>query len=153
MTDKLVYRKADYDGDIQQISIDVADGTLEADVSTLYSQIDAWIAGENRGAFHSEQILGDTGQASSDVTVQGALQCIAEVVDAVTGRSYMYRLGIPDLSKVDDIDTDPAWVKSGGLTVANPAHADWPTLQQEFADNVLSPLGNAVTLERLYIEE
>lgn len=153
MPNKIIFATRDFDNDKQSSSINLIDTTVVANASTLLVGLRSWDMGSIGGAFFQETIEADSEQPSASPFAQGALQAIVEMVDSVNGRSYRERIPIPDLSKADDGGTNPAWIVSGGLTVANPAHADYALLQDPLELYWESPEGNQGTLARVYIEE
>lgn len=158
------FTKSDFDGDNKQASWetkDVADyadyATYSAAMVNLEAIIDTWSIGRNT-RFEQAQILTDAGVgAASSPVAQAKLRVILEGQDDVTGIIYRYPIPMPDLTKANDGGGDPAWIKVGqganSLTVMNPAHADYAILETRFESTVLSPVGNAVSLVRAYVEE
>lgn len=153
MANKFIAAWRDFDGDRQEVSFDVSGATVVADFTGFFSAMDAWGIGSGAGGgFYDEESV-DGGLSASSPLAQSRSQAIIEVIDTVNGRAYRKRLPFPDLSKADDGGTNPAFTVSGGLTVFNPVHADYATLQTEVETHCLSPNGNPVTLARVYIEE
>jgi len=143
----------DFDGDRQQVSYDVAGTSTAVDFTGFVSELEKWNVGLGAGGgFYDDQAL-DPGGSASNPLAQNSLQAIIEMTDAVTGGVYTKRLPMPDLAKADDVGTNPAFIQSGGLTVFNPAHVDYGTLKTELETHMISPNGNAVTINRVYIEE
>lgn len=161
---QLIFVKSDYDGDQKQVSWATKDVSDFADYAAylaamvnMESSVDAWCIGRNTRTEVS-QTLTDNGPGSAVSPVaQGALRCIIEAEDSVTGIVYRFPYPMPDLSKANDGDGDKAWIKVGqgtnSLTIMNPDHADYATFVTRFEAVVLSPNGNTVNMLRGYIEE
>jgi hypothetical protein len=156
--------KADFDADQKQASWDTKavgdyadyDAYLAA-MTDVDGAIQAWCIGRDVRTVIAQVLIDNGGGSASSPVAQGNLRLILEGQDTVTGNIYKYPIPMPDLTKANDGGGDPAWIKVGqgsnSLTVANPAHADYATLQTRFEANVLSPNGNAVVLVRAYVEE
>lgn len=161
---KFVYGQDDFDGDLKTVSYDTMDVTLAGGFATWTTKMNAlqtalalWAVGREHRVEHTI-IVEDNGpgKATSPIA-QGSLRLILEGQDTLTGTIYRYPLPMPDLGKADDAGTDPAWIAVGqgsqSLTIANPAHADYATLQAAFEAIVMTVNENGVTLARAYIEE
>lgn len=154
MADKLLMAWRDYDGDRQQISIDIteaADGV--ATFNGLQTELLKWLAGALAGGGFLEILQSDTGSASTNPVAQSRSQAIVEGRDTVTGRTYKLRLPFPDMGKADDGSTNPAFVPSGGVTIFNPDHTDYPLLVAALEAAWVSPGENFMQVQRIYIEE
>jgi len=131
-----------------------------AGVSDYANPRSLWRAVYMKGRIHRrefviEDVDNGPGKATSPIAQKG-LQLILEVKDTVTGGIYRERFPMPAMDKAAEGGFD-AWVAQGqgsqSLTVANPLHPDWATLKAAYDGIGISPLGNAATLERAYIEE
>lgn len=155
MPNQIIFKKRDFDGDKQQSSVTVNDAAtpIASATNSAIVGLNLWLAGAEAGTFHQTELTADTGNNASSPVEQGALQLIVEMIDDDNGRTYKERLPIPDLAKAADGSTNAAWVVSGGLTIANPDHADYATTKAAIEAVWESPLGNDGTLARMYIEE
>lgn len=153
MPSKFIFAYRDFDGDRQQFSLDVAEGTAVANWTTMGAEFDKWVVGLGAGGGFFDEEAVDPGGSSSNPLAQLSIQGIIEYTDTVTGGVYTQRFPMPDLAKANDVGTNPAYIISGGLTVFNPSHADYATLVAAIEADAISPNGNAVTVNRIYIEE
>jgi hypothetical protein len=160
----LTFVKTDFDGDAKQVTwhtltdSDFADyDTYRAAMVNLDASITAWSIGRDIRTDISQLIVNNVMGAASSPVAQGALRLILEGQDTTTGQIYKFPIPMPDTTKANDGDGDPAWVKVGqgsnSLTVMNSAHADYATLKTRFEATVLSPNDNPCVLVRGYIEE
>lgn len=160
MADQVFLGLEDFDGDMQLTSVKVADvadradfATWDAEMVTLRAQLLLWSAGRARIQGYrlvvNEQVPG----AASSPIAQNAVQLILEMQDDTTQGIYIERIPAAALAKANDVGTNPAWIASGGLTIANPAHADYITLKAAIEASWESPNGNTGVLARAYIEE
>lgn len=145
----------DFDNDRQEVSYDVLDTADVASWTGFAAATDSWLCGASAGGGFYDDQAPDLGVPSPTPIAQSASQAIIEMVDTVNGRTYRKRLPFPDMAKADDaqVPPQPAFVVSGGLTIFNPDHTDYATIKSEIETNLASPVGNPVTLSRIYIEE
>ncbi len=153
MPNKFIAAWRDFDNDRQQVSYDVSAATTVADFTGFMVALEAWLCGASGGGGFFDEESVDGGVPASTPVAQSKSQAIIEVIDTVNSKPYKYRAPFPDLTKAADVGTNPAFAVSGGLTVFNPDHADYATLETEIETHLLSPNGNPVTLSRIYIEE
>lgn len=154
MADKLLMAWRDYDGDRQQVSMDIleaADGVSA--FNGLQTELLKWLAGALAGGGFLETLQSDSGTAASNPVAQSRSQAIVEGRDVISGRTYKLRLPFPDLTKADDGTGNAAFVAQGGVTVFNPAHADYQTLVDALEFAWVSPAENFMQVQRIYIEE
>jgi len=156
MADKIQIAWRDFDGDRQQVSYDTLEGADGNAIANEFAvQTSAWVAGNLDGYGFFEQLTEPHGSSSANPLAQGALQAIIETVDTVTGRTYNRRLPMPNLAKAQDATQtppEPAFKKSGNVTVFNELHSDYAPLIASMSA-FISPEGNSVTVSRIYIEE
>lgn len=144
----------DYDGDRQTTSIPVSDSSLTAERQDLADGLQVWSIGANDGYVEAIEREAATGVSATSPVAQKSTQLIVEMEDSVTGRIYRERIPMPDLTMADDAASNPAWVKAGGVTIANPAHENYNLyLKTPFETAWVSPAGNAGVLNRAYVEE
>lgn len=156
MADKLVFAWRDYDGDRKQVSYEVTEaGDLNAEWTAIKAELDKWTAGADAGGGYFEELGTDSGNSASSPIAQSLSQAIVEYRDVTTGRTYIHRIPFPDLSKANDAQTppQPAFAVSGGVTVFNPDHTDYPLLVSALENALISPAGNFIQVNRIYIEE
>lgn len=152
------FSQRDYDGDRQTVSIpsNMTAGNYATDSvlhDTLYTQVQLWTAGKQDGRDDVINRIPPSGGSAISPIAQKTTQLIIEMQDTGTGGSYYERIPMPNLAKAADGGSNPAWVSSGGLTVANTAHADYATFKSAIEAVYVSPNGNAGTLQKAYIEE
>lgn len=157
MTDKLLFSWRDFDGDRQQVSFPQLEASdLEANFTAMNTEFQKWLAGNPSESGAYEILINDDGAAASSPIAQSASQAIVEYQDDVTGiGGYTKRLPFPNLAKAADgqVPPQPAFVVSGGLTVFNPLHTDYPLLVAAIETATVSPNGNSITITRIYLEE
>lgn len=154
MPNKFIFAQRDFDRDRQEVSIPVVDAATVADYTTWAAAVDPWVAGSQGGGGFFDEEFADAGVAAASPIAQSKLQAIMEVQDTVTGSVYSHRIPFPDMGKAADGGGNAAFVVQGGLTVLNPAHADYAQLQTVIETFQASKIGNnPVTLQRIYIEE
>lgn len=154
MPDQFVYLFRSHSNDLIRRSYNVSGLSLPADWTGFGAEIDKWVAtgAGAGGGFYDEQ-QPDDGMAALTPLAQKDLSAIMELRDDVTGGTYIRRLPMPNLAKADDVGANPAYVVVNGVTVFNPLHADYITFKTEIETHLISDNGNAVTLQRIYIEE
>ena len=153
MANQFIGRYRDYDNDVKQTSINLI-GTADRDDAILLGvELNKWSRGAEGGQYFKDELLGDNGVAATSPIAQGAMRIIFEMTDSVSGRAYKETLPMPTLDKANDGDSKKPFIVSGGLTMLNPAHADYITTKAQLDANWQSPEGNAGTLSRAYIEE
>jgi len=150
----------DYDGTPQTASIGVIDEgtdivTWKGLMQDFVGAVGTYLIGRTQNRqFILEDVDNGPGKATSPLAQKG-LQLILEIKDSVTGGIYRERYPMPYMAKAAEGGFD-AWVATGqgnqSLTVANTLHPDWTTLKDAYDAIGISPLGNAATLERAYIE-
>jgi len=153
MPDKFIYRQRDFDNDLVQNSFQINEGLAVTDTGTFDGLLNSWFAGANGGKFHQLTVDADDGSPATSPIAQPSVRAVFEMTDDVTGKTVYEYIAMPDLAKADDVGTNPAFLNQGGLTVFNPAHADYAAMETWINDNGESAAGNAVTLQRIYIEE
>lgn len=153
MANRIVVGRRDFDNDRQIVGWNVGAGIAATDVAAFAAAQDAWSAGAGGGAWFENEQVTDPGVAATSAIAQSKSQAIAEIVDTVTGKSEFKRIPFPNTGKAADGGTNPAFIIQAGLTVFNPAHADYAALQSEIETNVVSKVDNPVILSRVYIEE
>jgi len=150
----LVMTMRDYDGDKKQFSIPlgaVTDGATYTTVSGHATALAAAIAAVLSGHIARQQFVAtDTEPANTNATVlnsQTHLRWIVKYLDATTGDGpYQFALPTPD-------------VEDETLVVANTtnhdaANAEWIALKAAMeGGEVKSPLGNAITITEIFLEE
>lgn len=153
MSSRFIFRRRDFDGDVQQFGFPVADTIIETDFTEIQTELNKWLAGTEAGSGIYEEKDADSEVAPTTPIAQNSLQAIIEVRDNSSGAISNYRMPAPNLAKADDAGT-PAFVVSGGLTVFNPSHGDYPLLVTQIQD-VIEVRGEtgAATVQRIYIEE
>jgi hypothetical protein len=154
MPNKFLYRFRSHSNDLITRTYDVANTTAVADWTGFGVEIDKWVVpstGAGGGFFDEEGP--DDGLAASSPLAQKDLSAIIELLDSVTGSTYIRRLPMPNLSKAADGSSNPAFTVQNGVTVFNPDHADYATFKSEIETHLISDNGNACTLQRIYIEE
>lgn len=154
MADKFRFYFRSHSNDLITRDYPVNGAATAANWSGVGAEIDKWVAtgAGSGGGFYDEQTA-DDGLAASTPLAQKDLSAVVELRDNVTGGTYIRRIPMPDLSKADDVGTNPAYVVQNGVTVFNPAHADYATLVTQIETHFISDNGNAVTVQRIYIEE
>lgn len=155
MPDKIIFAWRDYDNDRQQVSYDFLEATdFTAKAPALKTELDKWTIGGEGGYGYFEQLVEDGDSPATSPIAQRSTQAIVECLDTVNGRTYTYRIPMPDLTKVADgqFPPQPAFTVTDGKTMFNPLHTDFALLVTAF-DGMQSPVGNAVTIQRIYIEE
>lgn len=152
MPNEFVVGFRDFDNDKQEVSYPVGSGALLTDLPSFVAALELWTLAASGGNGFYDDNAADPGNAATSPLAQNSLQAIMEMRDITTGRTYIKRLPMPDMSKGND-GLDNAYTSSGNLTVFNPAHADYDVLKAEMETHVISPAGNAMTLTRIYIEE
>lgn len=156
MADKYIFSWYDFDKDRQQVSFDVLEaGGSIADYQAWKTEFDKWTAGSDGEGGFFEILVDDSGVASSNPVAQSRSQAIIELEDSVNGKVFKKRLPFPNLTKANDAQTppEPAFVRSGGLTVFNPDHTDYGTLKSAIENTAVTPDGNSALVSRIYIEE
>lgn len=157
MASKVIVAFRDYDNDRQQTSVDVTDASTTLQRQNLADGLQIWSIGANDGYVEAIEQEPSAGIAATSPVAQGSTQLILEMKDSVTGKIYKERLPMPDLTKAADVSSNAAWMTTGqgadSLTVANPLHADYVTLQSAIDAAWQSPAGNTGTLQRAYVEE
>ena len=153
MANQFIGRYRDYDNDIKQTSVSLDPTATLTDAQTLGIHFNGWSAGNEGGQFFSTEMEVDSGNASPSVIAQGKLRLVLEMIDGVSSKTYKEFIPMPALDKADDVGTNKAFVKAGGLTTMNPLHADYIAMKATLDANWISPEGNAGTLSRGYIEE
>lgn len=156
MADKIIFAWRDFDGDRQQVSYEMAEAAdLQAEHNAIKTELDKWTAGAGAGSGYFEELNADTGSSSSNPVAQSKSQAIIEYRDVTTGRTYIHRIPFPDTTKADDasVPPNPAFAVSGGVTVFNPDHTDYPLLVAALENAMVSPAGNFIQINRIYIEE
>ena len=157
MSDKVRRSYRDFDGTRQTTSVAVDSGATPAERATLSAEMNKWSAGLPDGHIDENEITAPVGGSSTNPVAQESVQLIVEMVDSVTGGVYRERIPQAELDKADDGGADPAWIVTGqgqnSLTIANPAHEDYPTLLAAIEAVWESPNGNAGTMNRAYIEK
>ena len=147
----------DYDSTRQQTSIDVSAASTPVERLALKNALTVWSAGASDGFVFREEVEAPTGASAATAVAQDDMQLIIEMKDAITGQIYRERLPMPDTAKANDVGGDPAFIPQGqgqaSLTVMNPDHDDYATLQSAINQVWLSPNGNAGTFQRAYIEK
>lgn len=160
MADQVFLQLEDFDGDAQLTSISTADvsdrvdfATWDTEMTTLRSQLLVWTLGRARSQGYRIVTNSQVPGAAASPVAQGSTQLILEMQDSVTQGTYIERLPHPDLLKANDVSANPAWIASGGLTIANPAHSAYISMKAALDASWESPLGNPGTLVRAYVEE
>lgn len=153
MPDRFIYKQRDFDNDLVQNMIFINEGLAITDSGTFKGLLDAWFAGANGGTFHQLTVAADGGTPATSPVAQPSVRAVFEFTDDVTNKTVYEYVAMPDLSKAADGSTNEAFIRSGNLTVFNPAHADYIALKAWLDANGESEAGNAVTLQRIYIEE
>lgn len=148
----------DYDGDTQQVSLELAspanDGSdLSAWQTGLLALRDAWealCAGRLRRN-ESTAFITDNGKGSATSPLaQKVLQAVHTYRNDSTGIEYTVRLPMPDLSVQDGGDN--VWIKQGDLTVLDLTSTQGAAWKAQF-DGKVKHEGDAVTLEKVHIKE
>lgn len=156
MPDKLIFKYRDYDNDVQTVSYPVSEAAdLATEFTAVNNELVKWVIGAQAGGGYYEETIVDSGVAASSPVAQSKSQAIMEYRDNVTNKTYIHRIPFPDLTKADDaqIPPQPAFSVSGGLTVFNPDHTDYPLLVAALENALISPAGNNINVTRIYIEE
>ena len=150
---KYIFAWRDFDNDRQEVSYPVNDTAVVADWSGFAVHLDNWLCGASAGGGFYDDQAPDLKVAATTPIAQSASQAIMEVIDTVNGNAYRYRLPFPNLAKAVDGTGKPPFVVSGGLTIFNPDHADYAPFKADIESDLESPVGNPITLARIYIEE
>lgn len=160
MAGGLELKWTDFDGDNGSVTFEMAEPASDG------SNYSAWLAAGNGlrdavnavcgGYARSDTKIADindngVGAATSPV-YQKHISLIVEYTSSGNGQTYRYRIPAPKLDAQDG-ESDPLFVKSGGLTVMEVVACSLgATFVTQFEANVLHD-GNAVTFQRAYIEE
>lgn len=153
MANQFIGRYRDFDNDVAQTSVNLIGTATKANATTIGLHFNGWSAGNEGGQAFKDEILSDTGVAAGSPAAQGALRTVLEMVDDVSGRAYKEFIPISNTGKANDGGANAAYIVSGGLTMLNPAHADYIAMKADLDAYWQSPEGNSGTLSRAYIEE
>lgn len=155
MADHIKVAWRDFDNDRQSVAYDQLEGSdMETNAPLLKVELDKWTAGGEGGYGFFEQLTVDSGVKATSPIAQRSTQAIVEMLDSVNGRTYITRIPMPNLAKANDAQTppQPAFSVTDGKTIFNPLHTDYALLVASMTA-FASPEGNAVTIQRIYIEE
>jgi len=138
----------DYDGQKRQFSFntDIVTAANHDAQKTLHDAMVAAVADVTLGALDFEEFVGDREQIrpvvkAASAAAQVNIQWVVTYVDSVTTSVYNVRIPCADVTDTTLFATNS--------NLWDPADAKWVTFITDFEAYVLSPDGNAVTIQQV----